>query len=81
MALIDIHLPRVNGYRLAQAIRERAGEAIYLVMLSGMALDAITRELARDAGFDDCLDKMSGPIALRDLLVAGKRNSLGNDER
>jgi hypothetical protein len=50
-------------------------------MLSGMALDAITRELARDAGFDNCLDKMSGPIALRDLLEAGKRNSLGNDER
>jgi CheY-like chemotaxis protein len=81
VALIDIHLPGANGYRLAQAIRARAGEAIYIVMLSGMALDAITRELARDAGFDDCLDKMSGPIALRDLLVAGKRNSLGNDER
>ena len=80
VALIDIHLPRVNGYRLAQAIRARVGEGIYLVMLSGMALDAITRELARDAGFDDCLDKMSGPIALRDLLAAGKRNSLGNDE-
>lgn len=81
VALIDIHLPRVNGYRLAQAIRARVGEAIYLVMLSGMTLDAITRELAREAGFDDCLDKMSGPIALRDLLVAGKRDSLGNDER
>jgi hypothetical protein len=47
-----------------------------------MALDAITRQLAREAGFDDCLDKMSGPIALRDLLAAagGKKNSLGNGE-
>ena len=80
VALIDIHLPRMNGYRLAQAIRARAGAAIYLVMLSGMALDAVTRELAREAGFDDCLDKMSGPIALRELLTADKRNSLGNDE-
>jgi len=82
VALIDIHLPRMNGYRLAQAIRARAGAAIYLVMLSGMALDAVTRELAREAGFDDCLDKMSGPIALRELLAAagGKRNSLGNGE-
>jgi CheY-like chemotaxis protein len=70
----------MNGYRLAQAIRARVGAAIYLVMLSGMALDAVTRELAREAGFDDCLDKMSGPIALRELLTAGKRNSLGNDE-
>jgi CheY-like chemotaxis protein len=80
VALIDIHLPRMNGFRLAQAIRGRVGAAIYLVMLSGMALDAVTRELAREAGFNNCLDKMSGPIALRELLAAGKRNSLGNDE-
>src|SRR5215469_4960068 len=82
VALIDIHLPRINGYRLAQAIRARGGAAIYLVMLSGMALDAITRQLAREAGFDECLDKMAGPIALRDLLTAagGKKNSLGNGE-
>jgi CheY-like chemotaxis protein len=82
VALIDIHLPRINGYRLAQAMRARGGAAIYLVMLSGMALDAVTRQLAREAGFDDCLDKMSGPIALRDLLAAGssKKNSLGNGE-
>jgi len=70
-ALIDIHLPRMNGYRLAQAIRARTGAAIYLVMLSGMALDAVTRGLAREAGFDDCLDKMAGPVALRELLEAG----------
>jgi CheY-like chemotaxis protein len=70
VALIDIHLPRMNGFRLAQAIRARAGAAIYLVMLSGMTLDSTTRGLAREAGFDDCLDKMAGPIALRKLLVA-----------
>jgi CheY-like chemotaxis protein len=70
VALIDIHLPRMNGYRLAQAIRARAGAAIYLVMLSGMALDVVTRELAHEAGFDDCLDKMAGPVALRELLEA-----------
>ena len=70
VALIDIHLPGTNGYRLAQLLRERSGRSIYLVMLSGMALDPPTRALARQAGFDDCLDKMAGPIALRDLVVA-----------
>ncbi len=70
VALIDIHLPRLNGYRLAQAIRERSGASIRLVMLSGMALDAATRDLARETGFDDCLDKMAGPIALRELIVS-----------
>jgi CheY-like chemotaxis protein len=77
VALIDIHLPRMNGYRLAQAIRARAGTGIYLVMLSGMALDAVTRGLAREAGFDESLDKMAGPIALRDLLEAGRRRGAG----
>jgi len=77
VALIDIHLPRMNGYRLAQAIRARAGAEIYLVMLSGMALDAVTRGLAREAGFDESLDKMAGPIALRDLLEAGRRRGGG----
>jgi CheY-like chemotaxis protein len=70
VVLIDIHLPGTNGYRLAQLIRERSGPSIYLVMLSGMALDGPTRALARRSGFDDCLDKMAGPIALRDLVVA-----------
>jgi len=70
VALIDIHLPGVNGYRLAQAIRGRSGTPIYLVMLSGMTLDAATRDLARKAGFDECLDKMAGPVALRELLLS-----------
>jgi CheY-like chemotaxis protein len=70
VALIDIHLPGMNGYRLAQAMKARAGSAIRLVMLSGMALDATTRQLSQQAGFDDCLDKMAGPLALHALLRA-----------
>lgn len=70
VVLIDIHLPGTNGYRLAQLIRARLGSSICLVMLSGMALDPPARAHARQAGFDDCLDKMAGPIALRELLVA-----------
>lgn len=68
VALIDIHLPQVNGYRLAQAIRARTGSAVRLIMLSGMALDATTRRLSREAGFDECVDKMAGPLALHRLL-------------
>lgn len=73
VALIDIHLPRINGYRLAQAIRDRMGSAVRLVMLSGMSLDATTRNLSREAGFDDCLDKMAGPLALHALLQGSRR--------
>jgi CheY-like chemotaxis protein len=70
VALIDIHLPRMNGYRLAQALRVRAHSAIRLVMLSGVTLDETTQRLSRSAGFDDCLDKAAGPRALHALLRA-----------
>ena len=73
VALIDIHLPRINGYRLARSIKERVGSAIHLVMLSGMTLDATTRGLSREAGFDECLDKMAGPLALHALLQGSGR--------
>jgi CheY-like chemotaxis protein len=68
VALIDIHLPQMNGYRLAQTIKTRSGSALRLIMLSGMTMDDLTRRLSRQAGFDDCLDKMAGPAALHRLL-------------
>jgi CheY-like chemotaxis protein len=68
VALIDIHLPGMNGYRLAQALRARSGAAIRLVMLSGVTLDATTRQLSKNAGFDECFDKAAGPKALHALL-------------
>jgi CheY-like chemotaxis protein len=66
--LIDIHLSGMNGFELARAIRARSGGAIQLVMLSGMTLDGTRRRLAEEAGFDACLDKMAGPIAVHELL-------------
>jgi CheY-like chemotaxis protein len=70
VALIDIHLPRMSGFQLARAIRGQAGGSIFLVMLTGVTLDATTRKLAREAGFDESLDKMAGPVALRELLAS-----------
>jgi CheY-like chemotaxis protein len=69
VALIDIHLPGMNGYRLAQALKARAGAAIRLVMLSGVTLDDTTLQLSRNAGFDQCFDKAAGPRALQTLLL------------
>jgi CheY-like chemotaxis protein len=71
VALIDIHLPQMNGYRLAQTIKARVGSQVRLIMLSGMTMDEVTRRLSRQAGFDDCLDKMAGPAALHRLLQSG----------
>jgi len=68
VALIDIHLPGMNGYRLAQTLKARARSSMRLVMLSGMTLDDTTLRLSRNAGFDDCIDKAAGPKALHALL-------------
>jgi CheY-like chemotaxis protein len=68
IALIDIHLPGMNGYQLARRLKARPGAAITLVMLSGMTLDEITRRESRNAGFDRCFDKAAGPKALHELL-------------
>jgi len=70
VALIDIHLPGMNGYRLAQALKARKRSGMRLVMLSGMTLDDTTLRLSRNAGFDDCIDKSAGPRALHALLQA-----------
>jgi CheY-like chemotaxis protein len=70
VALIDIHLPGMNGYRLAQALKAQARSGLRLVMLSGMTLDDTTLRLSRTAGFDDCIDKAAGPKALHALLQA-----------
>lgn len=71
VALIDLHLPGMNGYRLAQEMKARTGSAIRLIMLSAMTMDTPTRRASREAGFDDCLDKMAGPLELHRLLQAG----------
>jgi CheY-like chemotaxis protein len=72
VALIDIHLPTLNGYQVARALKARhASKPIRLVMLSGMTLDDTTRRLSQNAGFDDCVDKGAGPRALDALLKGG----------
>jgi CheY-like chemotaxis protein len=69
VALIDIHLPTLNGYQVARALKARhASKPIRLVMLSGMTLDDTTRRLSQNAGFDDCVDKGAGPQALDALI-------------
>ncbi len=68
VALIDIHLPGMNGYQLAQRLKQRSRGAVRLVMLSGLTLDETVLDLSKRAGFDDCFDKAAGPRALHALL-------------
>jgi signal transduction histidine kinase len=74
VVLIDIGLPRVDGYQVAQAIRAKLGR-LRLVAVTGYGQPEDKRR-ARDAGFDEHLVKPVDPAALhralgqRPLIVA-----------
>ena len=65
MALLDIGLPRLDGYSLARRMREALGGSVYLVALTGYGLPE-DRRRAMEAGFDAHLAK---PITLDSLLA------------
>jgi CheY-like chemotaxis protein len=70
--ILDINLPKRNGYEVARTLRARFGrDAMTLVMISGTLLDDATLARARAAGFDHCLDKASDLATLERLLATG----------
>jgi signal transduction histidine kinase/CheY-like chemotaxis protein len=66
IALLDIGLPSIDGYRLARMLR-RAGATIHLVALTGYGQDQ-DAAAARDAGFEVFLVKPVSIEALMDAL-------------
>jgi two-component system, chemotaxis family, CheB/CheR fusion protein len=72
IALLDIGLPQMNGYELAAAVREKLGDSIQLVAMSGYGQPDDIRK-SDDAGFDRHLTKPVDPkrlaAALRDMAA------------
>jgi len=67
--LLDVNMPRLNGYEAARRLRAQfPSSAMRLVMISGADLEPPVLEAARQAGFDDCLDKLLDFGALKKLL-------------
>lgn len=67
--VLDIHMPKINGYDLARTLRSRfPPAAMQLVMMSGTTLDPATVVGAKSAGFDYCVDKLSAVVSLEELL-------------
>lgn len=68
IAILDIGMPGATGYEVARAIRERRGNGVTLVALTGWGQEA-DRRRATEAGFDYHLTKPVDPSLLNDLLV------------
>ena len=70
LVLLDIGLPKINGYEAARRIREQPwGKSLVLVALTGWGQDE-DRQKSREAGFDGHMVKPIDPEALTKLLAA-----------
>lgn len=67
VALLDLGLPRINGYKLAQRLKKENGSAVQLIALSGYGKDEY-RQRSQQAGFDHHLVKPVDPGALKKVL-------------
>lgn len=67
--LLDIGLPKLDGYEVARRIRAEYGKHILLIALTGWGKDD-DRHRARDAGFDHHLTKPVEISALQTLLAS-----------
>lgn len=69
MVMLDVNMPKLNGYEAARRLRSQfPSAAMRLVMISGADLEPAVLEAARQAGFDECLDKLLDFGALKKLL-------------
>jgi DNA-binding response OmpR family regulator len=65
--LLDIGMPGMSGYEVARLVRERHGEALVLIALTGWN-KASDKLLAKLAGFDHHITKPYDPQAILALL-------------
>jgi CheY-like chemotaxis protein len=69
IAFIDIGMPRLDGYEVADRLRRMDGPPIVLVALTGWGQDEDKRR-SRDAGFDHHLTKPPEPDVVQRLIAA-----------
>jgi signal transduction histidine kinase/ActR/RegA family two-component response regulator len=71
IALIDIGLPKLNGYEVCQWIRETDwGKSAMLIAQTGWGRDE-DKQLSREAGFNGHLVKPADPIMVLRIVDAG----------
>jgi len=69
VVLLDIGLPKLNGYEVAQRIREKAwGASMYLIAVTGWGQDE-DRQRSSEVGLNQHMVKPVEPAALEKLLA------------
>jgi DNA-binding response OmpR family regulator len=74
LVLLDIGLPDMSGYEVAQALRKRSGFSNCLVAITGWGQERDRRESAA-AGFDLHLVKPVDPYELQAKITALMKES------
>ena len=75
LALIDLGLPGIDGYQVAREVREKLGQNVVLVAVSGFGQPEDKRR-AIEAGFDEHITKPADVNDIENLLVRfADRNS------
>jgi len=69
LVLLDIGLPKLNGYDVARKIRDTQGCAVVLVAVTGWGQEK-DRRRSMEAGFDHHLTKPVEVAALQEVLAA-----------
>jgi signal transduction histidine kinase len=74
VALLDIGMPRMDGYEAAREIRAALGSSVLLVALTGWGQEEDQRR-ASEAGFDLHLTKPAEPEVLENLIASAPGHS------
>lgn len=70
LVLLDINLPKLNGYRVARELRSEFPPAeMAMVMMTGDYPVEAVRRGAAEAGVARCIDKMQAGALIRELLA------------
>ena len=83
VVLLDIGMPKLNGYDACRRIREQPwGQGMFLIALSGWGQEE-DRRRTEEAGFDHHMVKPADPAALMKLLVSlsSKGDQLTSQDR
>ncbi|HEY2411459.1 MAG TPA: response regulator [Pirellulaceae bacterium] len=69
VAILDIAMPGIDGYEIAQQVREQGNQPLKLIAISGLGQDCDKTD-ALAAGFDAHLTKPANWPSLEALLVS-----------